>query len=108
MPPLAAPAPSSARVRFRQLSNQLFVGRRKAKRRQLAPGHPPHLLAEQRPRLSHQPAAVEVEHYRTFGIRVRRLEDQLGDFDIGVELLADLAAQRLRMRFRLVDLAAWK
>lgn len=91
-----------------QQTDELFICRWKSERRQLGPFHPPHLLAQQRPRRLLQHALIEKECDRSFGVDVCRVEDEILHVDVRVELLAHLATQCIGVAFGRIDLAAGK
>ena len=92
----------------RQPPNQFVIGGRKVQGRQLIACHPVHLLANHRPRGTNQIATIEEERHDAVRVVVRRFEDEVPYDDVDVELLVDLAAQRLCVRLAIRYFAAWE
>src|SRR5439155_2349696 len=88
--------------------DQISVSGRELEGRELFARHPPHLLPDERPRLSDQIAADEVQLDAPLRICMRRGEYFLADARANVELLAQLALETRRQRFAGLALAAGK
>jgi folate-binding protein YgfZ len=89
-------------------ADQLLICRRKAERREIGARYPSHLLTKQRPGRSAQRASIEVQGHCTVLVRVRDFETSSPNVHIGVELFANLADQRRRVRLALVYFASGK